>query len=159
MNGTISLPYNLCLQRKLMTAFANFTNPYQGPASIPDKYRHHPRLQGLFQPDGRYTRPAEDPVTLWVIDRLHTHYGVPLAALGDGLRPVHVGRFCKSPRRFTKSSYTFWPKRRLSPISFRRRFLIRCIPKPKSVSSLLDNLSSGGYWWWFILTGEIEFVS
>ncbi|MEM7029688.1 MAG: N-6 DNA methylase [Chloroflexota bacterium] len=64
-----------------MTQFSAFTNPFQDPTKIPQEYRDHIRLQGLFQPDGSYTRPAEDPVTMWAIDLLHTQYNVPLEAM------------------------------------------------------------------------------
>jgi type I restriction enzyme M protein len=61
--------------------FANFTNPYRNPADAPEKYRKHSSLRKLFREDGNYVRPAEDPVTLWAIDLLHTEYGVPLEAM------------------------------------------------------------------------------
>ncbi|HEY9799748.1 MAG TPA: N-6 DNA methylase [Leptolyngbyaceae cyanobacterium] len=61
--------------------FSNFTNPYQNPADIPEKYRQSMNLQKLFKSDGSYVRPAEDPVTMWAIDILHTEYGVPLEAM------------------------------------------------------------------------------
>jgi type I restriction enzyme M protein len=69
--------------RKLWTSmpFANFTNPYQEPASVPEKYRFHPSLRKLFQIEGTYVRPAEDPVTLWAVILLHEEYKVPLEAL------------------------------------------------------------------------------
>jgi type I restriction enzyme M protein len=62
-------------------SFANFTNPYQNPTDAPPEYRAHARLQELFQPDDSYTRPLEDPVTLWAIDVLHREYNVPLEAM------------------------------------------------------------------------------
>lgn len=79
-----------------MTAFTSFTNPYQDPTRIPDQYRNHPRLQALFQPDSRYTRPIEDPVTLWAVDLLHRQYGVPLEAMqlelsADFSEGTHMG--------------------------------------------------------------------
>lgn len=43
--------------------FEKFTNPFQNPANVPTEYRNHARLSKLFQPDGTYTRPMEDPVT------------------------------------------------------------------------------------------------
>jgi len=51
--------------------FSNFTNPYQNPADVSEKYRKHAVLQKLFKADGAYVRPAEDPVTIWAIDILH----------------------------------------------------------------------------------------
>lgn len=51
--------------------FSNFTNPYQNPKEIPEKYLNHSNLQGLFKSDGTYVRPAEYPVTLWALDILH----------------------------------------------------------------------------------------
>ncbi|MGL4502125.1 MAG: hypothetical protein ACRC2M_12710, partial [Planktothrix sp.] len=62
-------------------AFSNFTNPYQNPADIPDRYRNHPNLKALFKADLTYVRPAEDPVTIWAIDILHTEYNVPLEVM------------------------------------------------------------------------------
>lgn len=62
-------------------AFENFTNPFKNPADAPEQYRAHPRLSKLFQPDGSYTRPLEDPVTLWAVDVLHRGYSVPLEAM------------------------------------------------------------------------------
>ncbi len=62
-------------------AFESFTNPFMNPADAPEKYRAHPRLSKLFQPDGSYTRPLEDPVTLWTVDVLHREYNVPLEAM------------------------------------------------------------------------------
>jgi len=64
-----------------MMPFENFTNPFQNPANVPAKYRTHPRLSKLFQPDGTYTRPMEDPVTLWAVDLLHRNYEVPLESM------------------------------------------------------------------------------
>lgn len=64
-----------------MTAFANFTNPYQDPARVPKLYRDHPSVRKLFKTDGTYVRPAEDPVTMWAFDILHQQYGVPLEAM------------------------------------------------------------------------------
>ena len=61
--------------------FDNFTNPYQDSANVPEEYRQHPSLSKLFQADGSYVRPLEDPVTLWVISLLHEEYDVPLEAL------------------------------------------------------------------------------
>ncbi|MBD2501456.1 HsdM family class I SAM-dependent methyltransferase [Anabaena azotica] len=61
--------------------FSNFTNPYKNPADVPEKYRQSMNLQKLFKSDGSYVRPAEDPVTMWAIDILHTEYGVPLEAM------------------------------------------------------------------------------
>ncbi|MDZ7956331.1 MAG: hypothetical protein RMY34_00215 [Aulosira sp. DedQUE10] len=48
--------------------FSDFTNPYQNPANIPQKYRQHINLQKLFKADGSYVRPAEDPVTMWALE-------------------------------------------------------------------------------------------
>lgn len=62
-------------------AFESFANPFKNPADAPEKYRTHPRLSKLFQPDGSYTRPLEDPVTLWAADVLHREYNVPLEAM------------------------------------------------------------------------------
>lgn len=64
--------------------FDNFTNPFQNPANVPAEYRTHPSIQKLFKLDGsgEYVRPAEDPVTIWVIIKLHQEYGVPLEAMG-----------------------------------------------------------------------------
>jgi len=62
-------------------AFENFTNPFKDPAEAVAKYRAHPRLSKLFQSDGTYTRPLEDPVTLWAVDVLHREYNVPLEAM------------------------------------------------------------------------------
>jgi type I restriction enzyme M protein len=64
--------------------FDNFTNPYQNPVNVPAKYRDHAALQKLFRSDGSggYVRPAEDPVTIWTIIKLHEEYGVPLEAMG-----------------------------------------------------------------------------
>ena len=45
--------------------FENFINPFQNPANVPDEYRNHPRLGRLFQANGTYIRPLEDPVTMW----------------------------------------------------------------------------------------------
>jgi type I restriction enzyme M protein len=61
--------------------FANFTNPFQNPAAVPEKYRKHTELRKLFQLNGSYTRPAEDPVTIWAVTILHEEYGVPLEAM------------------------------------------------------------------------------
>ncbi|HKZ84389.1 MAG TPA: hypothetical protein VJ793_12110 [Anaerolineae bacterium] len=58
--------------------FSDFANPFKNPADVPEEYRQHPRLQRLFQPDGSFTRPLEDPVSLWAIDVLHREYNVPL---------------------------------------------------------------------------------
>jgi type I restriction enzyme M protein len=55
-----------------------FTNPFQDAATVPLQYRQHAALQKLFKTDGSYSRPAEDPVTLWAIDLLVREYGVPL---------------------------------------------------------------------------------
>ena len=44
-------------------------------------YRNHLRLSKLFQADGTYTRPLEDPVTLWAVDVLYRDYNVPLEAM------------------------------------------------------------------------------
>lgn len=61
--------------------FSNFTNPYQNPANVPQKYRNHPEISRFFKTDGTYIRPAEDPVTVWAIAILETEYGVPLDAI------------------------------------------------------------------------------
>ncbi|MFQ3618755.1 MAG: hypothetical protein SNJ50_18860 [Cyanobacteriota bacterium] len=61
--------------------FANFTNPYQNPADVPENYRKHPAIARRFRPDGTYLNTLEDPVTLWAIDILHREYGVPLDAM------------------------------------------------------------------------------
>ncbi|MEH2296737.1 N-6 DNA methylase [Nostoc sp.] len=61
--------------------FSDFTNPYQNPANIPQKYRQHINLQKLFKADGSYVRPAEDPVTMWALQILVEEYGVPLEAM------------------------------------------------------------------------------
>lgn len=61
--------------------FENFNSTFKDPANVPEQYRTHPRLQKLFQPDGSYTRPIEDPVTLWAVDILHSQYNVPLEAM------------------------------------------------------------------------------
>lgn len=62
-------------------SFHTFTNPFQEGASIPELYRTHHQLQGLFQADGTYRRPVKDPVMLWAIDILRREYGVPLLAI------------------------------------------------------------------------------
>ena len=62
-------------------SFDNFTNPYQDPANVPEAYRRHANLSKLFQVDGSYIRPLEDPVTLWAIALLHDQYNVPLEAM------------------------------------------------------------------------------
>jgi type I restriction enzyme M protein len=62
-------------------AFENFPNPFKNPANAPERYRSHPRLSKFFQPDGSYTRPLEDPVTLWAIDVLYREYNVPLDSM------------------------------------------------------------------------------
>jgi type I restriction enzyme M protein len=61
--------------------FSDFTNPYQNPANIPQKYRQHINLLKLFKADGCYVRPAEDPVTMWALQILVEEYGVPLEAM------------------------------------------------------------------------------
>ncbi|RCJ39854.1 hypothetical protein A6769_04610 [Nostoc punctiforme NIES-2108] len=61
--------------------FSDFTNPYQNPANIPQKYRQHINLLKLFKADGSYVRPAEDPVTMWALEILVEEYGVPLEAM------------------------------------------------------------------------------
>ena len=61
--------------------FSDFTNPYKNPADVPEKYRQHINLKKLFKADGSYIRPAEDPVTIWVIQILVEEYGVPLEAM------------------------------------------------------------------------------
>ena len=61
--------------------FSDFTNPFKNPTDAPEQYRQHPRLQRLFQSDGSYTRPLEDPVTLWAIRILNREYNVPLEAM------------------------------------------------------------------------------
>ncbi len=61
--------------------FHNFTNPFQEVSSIPEMYRTHQHLQGLFQADGTYRRPVKDPITLWAIDILRRDYDVPLQAI------------------------------------------------------------------------------
>ncbi|MGF2036659.1 MAG: hypothetical protein RMZ43_015325 [Nostoc sp. CmiVER01] len=60
--------------------FSDFTNPYQNPANIPQKYRQHINLLKLFKADGSYVRPAEDPVRMWALEILVEEYGVPLEA-------------------------------------------------------------------------------
>jgi type I restriction enzyme M protein len=62
-------------------AFEKFTNPFKNPANAQERYRSHPRLSKFFQPDGSYTRPLEDPVTLWAVDVLHREYNVPLDSM------------------------------------------------------------------------------
>jgi type I restriction enzyme M protein len=49
--------------------FSDFTNLYQNPADIPEKYPTHPNLQKLklFRADGSYVRREEDLVTMWAI--------------------------------------------------------------------------------------------
>src|SRR6266511_5060902 len=61
--------------------FENFTNPFQNPENVPSEYRTHARLGRLFQADGRYIRPLEDPVTIWAIYVLNHDYNVPLEAM------------------------------------------------------------------------------
>lgn len=61
--------------------FENFTNPFQNPANVPNEYKTHARLSKLFQANGTYTRPQEDPVTLWAVDVLYRQYNVPLDAM------------------------------------------------------------------------------
>lgn len=61
--------------------FSKFTNPYQDPANVPEKYRKHHTIGKLFRADGTYLRPIEDPVTLWAIEILETEYSVPLAVM------------------------------------------------------------------------------
>ncbi len=61
--------------------FKSFDNPFKDVTSVPALYREHPNLQKLFQSNGTYIRPAEDPVTLWMIDILHQKYEVPLEAM------------------------------------------------------------------------------
>jgi type I restriction enzyme M protein len=63
--------------------FDNFTNPFQTPADVPANYRTHQSIQKLFKLDGSgaYVRPAEDPVTIWAIIKLHEEYSVPLEAM------------------------------------------------------------------------------
>ncbi|MCC5617222.1 N-6 DNA methylase [Nostoc sp. CHAB 5836] len=61
--------------------FSDFTNPYQNPANIPQKYRQYINLLKLFKADGSYVRPAEDPVTMWALEILVEEYGVPLEAM------------------------------------------------------------------------------
>lgn len=61
--------------------FENFTNPFKNPANVPNEYKTHARLSKLFQSDGTYIRPQEDPVTLWAVDVLHRQYNVPLDAM------------------------------------------------------------------------------
>ena len=67
--------------------FHTFTNPFRDGASIPELYRTHHQLQGLFQAGGTYRRPVKDPVTLWAIDILRRDYGVPLQAIEVELQP------------------------------------------------------------------------
>jgi type I restriction enzyme M protein len=67
--------------------FHNFTNPFQDGSSIPEMYRTHQHLQGLFQAGGTYRRPVKDPITLWAIDILRRDYHVPLQAIELGLPP------------------------------------------------------------------------
>src|SRR5258707_1167170 len=63
-------------------------------------FRKYPVLRKLFQDDGFYVRPAEDPVTLWAIDLLTREYGVPLDAMqlelfADFAEGTHQeGRLC-----------------------------------------------------------------
>lgn len=61
--------------------FNNFKNQFQDPVQVPELYQNHSNLSKLFQPDGSYTRPLEDPVTMWAIALLHEDYGVPLEAM------------------------------------------------------------------------------
>ncbi len=61
--------------------FNNFTNPYQNPADVPEKYRKDSALQKLFKADGSFVRPAEDPVTIWAIAILVNEYRAPLEAI------------------------------------------------------------------------------
>ena len=64
-----------------MSAFSNFTNPYKSPSNVPAHLRNHPNLRRLFQADGSYVRPAEDPVTLWAVEILNKNYSVPFEAM------------------------------------------------------------------------------
>jgi len=61
--------------------FDSFTNPFKNPANAPKIYRNHPSLRKLFLANGSYVRNAEDPVTLWIADKLHREYNVPLEAM------------------------------------------------------------------------------
>lgn len=61
--------------------FHTFTNPFREGATIPELYRTHHQLQGLFQASGTYRRPGKDPVTLWAIDSLRRDYSVPLQTI------------------------------------------------------------------------------
>ncbi len=61
--------------------FDSFTNPFKNPATAPEVYRNHHALRKLFLANGSYVRPAEDPVTLWMADKLHREYNVPLEAM------------------------------------------------------------------------------
>ena len=36
--------------------FSNFTNPYQNPANVPQKYRNHPEISRFFKTDGLESR-------------------------------------------------------------------------------------------------------
>ncbi len=65
-------------------SFHNFTNPFLDVDSVPEMYRAHQHLQGLFQTDGSYHRPMKNPIILWVIDILRRDYGVPLQAIKIG---------------------------------------------------------------------------
>jgi type I restriction enzyme M protein len=67
--------------RGIFMPFTNFSNLFRDPSSVPDVYRKHPVVRKLFQDNGAYVRPAEDPVTLWAIDLLTREYGVPLDAM------------------------------------------------------------------------------
>ncbi len=61
--------------------FSNFTNLYQNPANVPEKYRKHHNLSKLFRANSSYIRPAEDPVTIWAVEILETEYNVPLEVM------------------------------------------------------------------------------
>lgn len=64
-----------------MSAFSNFTNPYQNPTNVPAYLRNHFNLNKLFKADGSYVRGVEDPVTIWAVEILHRDYGVPLESM------------------------------------------------------------------------------
>lgn len=100
-----------------MSAFSNFTNPYQNPTNVPAYLRNHFNLNKLFKADGSYVRGAEDPVTIWAIDVLHRHYSVPLDAMqlelttdfSEGTRQSgrgYMGRSDLICSRFTGPTYS-----------------------------------------------------
>ncbi|MBD1808104.1 N-6 DNA methylase [Microcoleus sp. FACHB-SPT15] len=61
--------------------FSNFTNPYEKPENVPERYRKHSVTSKRFLPNGSYVNAKEDPVTIWAIEILETEYGVPLEAM------------------------------------------------------------------------------